>query len=65
MSVQLVGFTNVDWEGCVEDWKSTLGFCFSIGLGVVSWFNRKQKLVALSLTEAEYMEASMVACEGM
>ena len=27
-SVQLAGFTNVDWAGCVEDKKSTSG-CFS------------------------------------
>ena len=53
--VQLAGFADVDWAGC----------CFSIGSGVVSWFNRKQKSVALSSTEAEYMAASMAACEGM
>ena len=64
-SVQLAGFTDADWEGCVEDQKSTLGCCFSIGLGVVSWFSRKQKSVALSSAEVEYMAASMVACEGM
>ena len=54
-SVQLAGFIDVDWAGCVEDQKSTLGCCFSIGSGVVSWFSRKQKSVALSSTEAEYM----------
>ena len=40
-SVQLVGFIDANWEGCVEDQKSTLGCCFSIGSGVVSWFSRK------------------------
>ena len=63
-SVQLTGFIDDDWVGCV-DRKSTLGCCFSIGSGVVSWFSRKQKSVALSSTEAEYMAASMAACEGM
>ena len=64
-SVQLVGFINVDWARCVEDRKSTSGCCFSIGSGVVYWFSRKQKSVALILVEAKYMVASMVACEGM
>ena len=64
-SVQLAGFTDADWAGCVEDQKSTSGCCFSIRLGVVSWFSRKQKSVALSSVEAEYMVASMAACEGM
>ena len=64
-SVQLAGFIDADWAGCVEDRKSTSGCCFSIGSGVVSWFNRKQKSVALSSTKAEYMAASLAACEGM
>ena len=40
--VQLAGFTDVDWGGCVEDRKSTSGSCFSIGSGVVSWFSRNR-----------------------
>ena len=64
-SVQLAGFTDADWGGFVEDRKSTLGSYLSIGLGVVSWFSKKQKSVALSSAEAEYMVASMAACEGM
>ena len=46
-SVQLAGFTDADWAECVEERKSTSGCCFSIRSGVVSWFNMKQKLVAL------------------
>ena len=64
-SVQLTCFTDVDWEGCVEDRKSTSCCCLSIGSGVVSWFSKKQKSVALSSAKVEYMAASMVACEGM
>jgi hypothetical protein len=26
--MRLAGFTDVDWAGCAEDEKSTLGFCF-------------------------------------
>ena len=32
---------------------------------VNSWFSRKQKSVALSLAEADYIAANMAACEGM
>ena len=39
--IQLAGFIDVDWEGCVEDQKSTSSCCFNIGLRVVSWFIRK------------------------
>ena len=64
-SVQLVGFTDADWAGCVEDRKSTSGCCFSIGSGIVCWFSRKQKSITLSLAEVEYMTSSMASCEGM
>ena len=64
-SVQLEGFIDVDWARCVEDKKSTSSCCFNIGSGVVSWFSRKQKSVALSSSKAEYMEASLATCEGM
>ena len=52
-SVQLASFTDADWVGCVEDYKSNSGCCFGIGSGVVSWFSRKQNSVTLSLTKAE------------
>ena len=64
-SVQLAGFTDADWAICVGDRNSTLGCCFSIRSGVVSWFSKKQKSIALSSAEAEYMATSMTACEGM
>ena len=63
--VQLAGFIDDDWAGCVEDRKRISGSCFNIGSGVVLWFSKKQKLVALSSTEAEYMAPSLVACEGI
>jgi hypothetical protein len=63
--VKLAGFTDVDWAGFAEDEKSTLVCCFSIGLGIISWFSRKQRFVALSFAEAEYMAASLAACEAL
>ena len=35
-SVQLAGFTDAEWVGCVEDRKSTSGCGFNIGSGVIS-----------------------------
>jgi hypothetical protein len=54
----LVGYTDSDWARCVSDRKSTSGCCFGLGSVVVSWFSQKQKSVALSSVEAEYMAAS-------
>jgi hypothetical protein len=61
--LQVHGYTNVDWAGNVSDRKSTNGFMFSFGSGVVNWSNRKQPTVALSSTKAKYISATIVACE--
>jgi hypothetical protein len=63
--VRLVGYTDSDWAGCVSDRKITSGCCFGLGSAVVSWFSRKQKSVALSSAEAEYMAASQASCEAL
>jgi len=39
--VRLCGFMDADWVDSSVDWKSTSGCCFNVGLGVVSWCNRK------------------------
>jgi hypothetical protein len=53
--VRLAGYTDSDWAGSVSDRNSTSGCCFGLGSAAVSWFSRKQKSVALSSSEAEYM----------
>jgi hypothetical protein len=63
--VRLTGFTDVDWAECAEDRKNTSGFCFNIGSGIISWFSRKQRSVALSFAETKYMAASLATCETL
>jgi hypothetical protein len=63
--VKLVGYSDADWAGNAVDRKSTSGCVFSLGSGAISWFNRKQKSVALSSAEAEYMAASLASCEAI
>eukprot|EP00253_Pinus_taeda_P025123 PITA_25123 len=63
--VKLCGFTDADWTGSLMDRKSTSRGIFSIESITVSWYNRKQRSVALSSVEAEYMVASLAACEAI
>ena len=63
--VRLVGYSNSDWAGCASNRKGTSGCCFGLGSVIVSWFNRKQKSVALSSVEAKYMAASQANCEAI
>eukprot|EP00253_Pinus_taeda_P022891 PITA_22891 len=54
-----------DWAGSPTDIKSTFGGIFSIKSTVVSWYNRKQRSMALNLAEAEYMATNLAACEAI
>ena len=51
--------------GNISDRKSTLGGCYSLGSTMISWFSRKQSSVALSMVEAEYIEACYASCESI
>ncbi|XP_037491836.1 secreted RxLR effector protein 161-like [Jatropha curcas] len=56
--VKLLGFSDNDWAGSLDDMKSTTGFCFSLGSDVICWGTRKQASVVQSTTEAKYVAAS-------
>jgi hypothetical protein len=53
----LIGYSDADWAECKIDRKSTSGTCQFLGRSLVSWASKKQNLVALSTTEAEYIAA--------
>eukprot|EP00253_Pinus_taeda_P014326 PITA_14326 len=61
--VKLNGFTDAHWAGRLVDRKCPSGHCFNVGSRMISWCSRKQKLAALSSSEAEYMAASATTCE--
>lgn len=61
----LHGFSDSDFAGDTEDRKSTSGYVFCLAGAAVSWRAKKQKLVALSTVEAEYIGYSEAAREGI
>jgi Reverse transcriptase (RNA-dependent DNA polymerase)/Integrase core domain len=63
--LKLVGFSDSDLAGNLDDRKSTTGVLFFLGGNIISWFSRKQKVVALSSCEAEYIAAASAACQGI
>lgn len=63
--VHLVAFTDSDFAGDHSDSKSTSGYVILLNGCCVSWRTTKQKCIATSTVEAEYMAASLAAKELM
>jgi len=59
----LISYTDSDYARDLEDRKSTSGYIFMIGGGVISWASKKQLVVSLSTTEAEFIAAAICACQ--
>ncbi|KAM1007577.1 hypothetical protein ACFX2A_004218 [Malus domestica] len=59
---ELIGYTDNDYAGDQDDRKSTSGYVFMMNSSVVSWSSKKQPMVTLSTTEAEFIAAASSAC---
>lgn len=62
---QLEGFVDADWASCLADRKSYMGYVFTLNGGAISWNSCKQRTVALSSTEVEYMGLSEITKEAI
>ena len=62
---ELTGCNDSDYAGDLDDSKRTSGYAFNMGSGVISWQSKKQKVVALSSTEAEYIALSLTGCQAL
>ena len=61
----LVGYSDSDWCGDVDDRKSTSGYLFFMGETAFTWYSKKQPIVSLSTCEAEYVSASYCVCHAI
>ena len=55
---KLVGYSDRDWGGDVDNQKSTTGFTFFMEDTTFTWMSKKQPIVTLSTREAEYVAAT-------
>ena len=59
----LIGFIDSDFAGCLDDRKSTSGYVFHLGSGVIAWAYKKKPFLTLSSVEEEYVATPSVACQ--
>jgi hypothetical protein len=53
-SLELRAYSDADWAGDPTDRKSVTGSCVFLGDSLISWKSKKQYVIAVSSTEAEY-----------
>ena len=58
----MVGFSDSDYAGCVDDKKFTSGYIFMMDEGAVSWKSVKKTLTPSSTMEVEYMPCYEATC---
>lgn len=61
----LMGFCDSNYAGDQDDIKSTSGYVFLLGSEAVLWSSKKQSIVTLSITEAEFVAATSCACQAI
>lgn len=61
--LQLRGFTDADWATDADDRRSVSGAALYLGPNLISWWSKKQQVVARSSTEAEYRSLAHLTAE--
>ncbi|BES90199.1 Hydra magnipapillata [Nesidiocoris tenuis] len=61
----LHGYSDSDWGNNIIDRHSYSGYLFKFGGAAISWEARKQRSVARSSVEAEYVERGLLSCVGV
>lgn len=64
-SYNLVGFNDSDWASSIDDKKSTSAYVFNLGSAAISWSSKKQDVVALSSSKAEYVVVTSATCQAV
>ena len=64
-ALELTGFCDSDW-GNSDDRRSITGYCYKLNTNgpLISWKSQKQRIVALSSCEAEYVSLTSAVQEG-
>ena len=62
---QIIAYTDSDYAGDLTDRKSTSCYVFMLSGGAISWSSKKQPIVTMSTTEAEFMAIAACVCQAI
>ncbi|XP_028072934.1 uncharacterized protein LOC114275134 [Camellia sinensis] len=65
VALDLIGFCESDYASDLDGRRSTSSYAFMMSSGVVSWSSKKQQVVTLSTTKAEFVAAASSACQAV
>ena len=61
----MVGYSDAEYAGDLDTWRSTTGYVLTFNGAAVSWTSTSQPSVAHSTTESKYIAAATVAKEAV
>jgi hypothetical protein len=64
-NLEVIGYSDSDFAGCIDSHKSTSGYIFFMAGGAVSWRSAKQTLTATSTMEAEFVSCFEATSHGV
>ena len=64
-NLDVIGYSDSDFAGCVDSRKSTSGYIFMMAGGAISWRSAKQTLTATSTMEAEFVSCFEATSHGV
>ncbi|KAA0060866.1 Retrovirus-related Pol polyprotein from transposon TNT 1-94 [Cucumis melo var. makuwa] len=63
--LEMIGYSDSDFVGCVDTRKSTFGYLFLLAEGAISWKSAKQSIIAASTMEAEFVACFEATVHGL
>ena len=64
-NLEVTGYSDSDYAGCIDSRKSTSGYIFMLAGGAVSWNSKKQSLITTFTMEAEFVSCFEVTSHGV
>ncbi|XP_051133284.1 secreted RxLR effector protein 161-like [Andrographis paniculata] len=63
--LEVIGYSDSDYAGCIDTRKSTSGYVFMLAGGAISWRSAKQSITATSTMEAEFVSFFEASSHGV